>query len=188
MVWYSHLLKNFPSFVVIHTVKCFSIVNEAEVEVFLELSCFFYDPVDIGNLISGSSAFPKSSLNIWKLSVHVLLKPNLENHMGLECKYRIPRDTWSNRQDWPWSAKWNRKRLTEFCQENALVIANTCFQNTRNYSTLVYHQMVTEFQWISPLKSDWLYSLQPMMEKLYTVSKNKTRSWLWLNSNLKWRK
>ena len=79
MVWYSHLLKNFPQFVVIHTVKGFGIVNKAEVDVFLELSCFFYDPMDVGNLISGSSVFSKSSLNIWKFSVHVLLKPSLEN-------------------------------------------------------------------------------------------------------------
>ena len=79
MVWYSHLLKNFPQFVVIHTVKGFGIVNKAELEVCLEFSCFFNDPMDIGNLISGFSAFCKSSLNIWKFSVHVLLKPGLEN-------------------------------------------------------------------------------------------------------------
>ena len=78
MVWYSHLLKTFPQFVVIHTNKGFSIVNE-EVDVFLELSCFFHDPVDVGNLISGSSAFSKSILNIWKFSIQVLLKPSLEN-------------------------------------------------------------------------------------------------------------
>ena len=78
VVWYSHLLKNFPQFVVIYTVKGFGIVNKAEVDIFLELSCFFYDPKDVGNLISGSSAFSKSSLNIWKFSVHVLLKPSLE--------------------------------------------------------------------------------------------------------------
>ena len=76
VVWYSHL---FPQFVVIHTVKGFGIVNKAEVDVFLEFSCFFYDPADVGNLISGSSAFSKSSLNIWKFIVHVLLKPGLEN-------------------------------------------------------------------------------------------------------------
>ena len=74
-----HLLKNFPQFVVNHTVKGFSVVNEAEVDVFLEFSRFFYDPVDVGNLISGSSAFSKSSLYIWKFSVHVLLKPNLKD-------------------------------------------------------------------------------------------------------------
>ena len=79
VVWYSHLLKNFPHFVVIHTVKGFSVVNEAEVDVFLEFPYFFYDPMDAGNLISGSSAFSKSSLNIWKFSVHILFKPDLEN-------------------------------------------------------------------------------------------------------------
>ena len=79
MVMYSHLFQNFPQFVVIHTVKGFSIINEAEVDVFLKFSFFFYDPVIVGNLISGSSAFSKSSLNIWKFMVYVLLKPGLEN-------------------------------------------------------------------------------------------------------------
>ena len=79
VVWYSHLFKNFPKFDVIHTAKGFSIVNEAEVDVFLEFFCFFYEPTNFGNLISGSSAFSKSSLYIWKFSVHVLLKPCLEN-------------------------------------------------------------------------------------------------------------
>ena len=79
MVWYSHLLKNFPQFIVIHTVKGFGIVNKGKVDIFLEFSYFFCDPVDVGNLISGSSAFSKSNLNIWKLSVHILLKPSLEN-------------------------------------------------------------------------------------------------------------
>ena len=79
MAWHSHLFKNFPQFVVIHTVKGFSIVNKAEVDVFLELSCFFDDTADVGNLISGSSAFSKTCLNIWKFMVHVLLKPALEN-------------------------------------------------------------------------------------------------------------
>ena len=79
MVWYSHLLKNFPQFVVMHTVKGFSIDGEAELDVFLEFSCLVNDPADVGNLISGSSAFSKSSLNIWKFLVHVLLKPDLEN-------------------------------------------------------------------------------------------------------------
>ena len=79
MVWYSHLFQNFPQFIVIHTVKGFDIVNKAEIDVCLELSCFFHDPADVGNLISGSSAFSKTSLNIWKLKVHVLRKPALEN-------------------------------------------------------------------------------------------------------------
>ena len=87
MAWHSHLFQNFPQFIVIHTVKGFGIVNKAEVEFlylfiylfFLELSCFFDDPKDVGNLISGSSAFSKTSLNIWKFTVHILLKPGLEN-------------------------------------------------------------------------------------------------------------
>ena len=88
MVWYSHLLKNFPQFVVIHTVKGFDTVNKTEVDVFLELFCFFDDPTDFGNLISGSSAFSKSSLNIWTFTVHLLLKPGLENfeHYLLACE------------------------------------------------------------------------------------------------------
>ena len=79
MVWYSHLLKNFLQFIVIHTVKGFGIVNKAEIDVFLELSCFIDDPAGVGNLISGSSVFSKASLNIWKFTVHVLLKPGFEN-------------------------------------------------------------------------------------------------------------
>ena len=79
MVWYSHLFQNFPQLIVIHTVKGFGIVNKAEIDVVLELSCFFDDPVNVGNLISGSSAFSKTRLNIWKFMVHVLLKLGLEN-------------------------------------------------------------------------------------------------------------
>ena len=73
MVWYSHLFKSFPQFVMIHIVKVFSVINETEVDIFLEFPCFIYGPADVGNLISGFSAFSKSSLNIWKFSVHVLL-------------------------------------------------------------------------------------------------------------------
>ena len=79
MVWYSHLFKNFPQFVVIHTVKGFGVINKAEVNVFLEFSCYFYDSTNVGNLISGFSAFFKSSLYIWKFLVYVLLKPNLKD-------------------------------------------------------------------------------------------------------------
>ena len=79
VVWYSHLFQNFLQFIAIHTVKGFGIVNKAEIDVFLELSCFFHDPVDVGSLISGSPAFSKTHLNIWKFMVHVLLKPGLEN-------------------------------------------------------------------------------------------------------------
>ena len=94
MVWYSHLLKNFPQFSVIHTVKGFGIVNKAEIDVFLELSYFLCDAVDLGNLMSDSSAFLKSSLNIWKFTGPF-------HYRGLECKSRKSRDTWSNRQIWP---------------------------------------------------------------------------------------
>ena len=79
MVWYSHLFQNFPQLIVMHTVKGFGIINKEEVDVFLELTCFMDDPVDVGNLISGSSAFTKTSLNIWKFTIQVLLKPGLEN-------------------------------------------------------------------------------------------------------------
>ena len=79
VVWYSHLFQNFPQFIVIHTVKCFGIVNKTEIDIFLELSCFFDDPADVDNLISCSSAFSKTNLNIWKFMIHVLLKPGLEN-------------------------------------------------------------------------------------------------------------
>ena len=85
MIWYSHLFQNFPHFVVIYTVKGFGVIYNAEVNVFLESPCFFYDPTDVGNLISGSSVFSKSSLYIWKFSVHVLLKPNskdFEHYLG----------------------------------------------------------------------------------------------------------
>ena len=88
VVWYFHLLKNFPQFIVIHTVKGLGIVNNAEIDVFLELSCFFNDPTDVGNLISGSSAFFKSTLNIWKFTVHVLLKPDLENFEHYFARHR----------------------------------------------------------------------------------------------------
>ena len=79
MVWYSHLFHNFSQFIVIHTVKVFGIVNKAEIDVFLELSCFFHDPADVGNLISGPLAFSQTSLNVREFTVHVLLKPGLEN-------------------------------------------------------------------------------------------------------------
>ena len=91
VVCYSHLLKNFPQFAVIRKVKSFGVVNEAEVDVFLEFPCFFYDPMNVGNLVSGSSAFSKSSLDIWNFMVHILLKPGLENfeHYLLVCEMRL---------------------------------------------------------------------------------------------------
>ena len=118
VVWYSHLLKNFPQFVVIHPVKGFNVINEAEVDVFLEFSRFFYDPTDVGNLISGFSAFSKPSLNIWKFSVHILLEPCLEN---FECYFASVWDEckcvlvwaffgiaflWDWNENWPFPVLW----------------------------------------------------------------------------------
>ena len=94
MVWYSHLFKNFPQFVVLHTVKGFGIVNKAEVDVFVELTCFFDALTDIGNLISGSSDFSKSSSNIWKFSVHVPLKLGLENFEHYFARMEMSATVW----------------------------------------------------------------------------------------------
>ena len=112
VVWYSHLLKNFPQFIVIHTVKGFGIVRKAEIDVFLELSCFFNDPADIGNLIAGSCSFSKTSLNIWKFSVHVLLKSGLEDFehyfasMWDECNCVVVGTFFGIAFLWYWNENW----------------------------------------------------------------------------------
>ena len=112
VVWYAHLFQNFPQFIVIHTVKGFGIVNKAEIDVFLELSCFFDDPADVGNLISSSSAFPKTSLNIWKFTVHVLLKPGFENFehyftsMWDECNCVVVWAFFGIAFLWDWNENW----------------------------------------------------------------------------------
>ena len=112
VVWYLYLFKNFPQFVVIHTVKDFGVVNKAEVDVFWELSCFFYDPTDAGNLISGSFAFSKSSLNIWKFMVHIMLKPGLENFehyfasMWDECICAVVWTSFGIAFVWDWNENW----------------------------------------------------------------------------------
>ena len=112
VVWYSHLFQNFPQFIVIHTIKGFDIVNKAEIDVFLELSCFFDDPADVGNLISDSSAFSKTSLNIWKFTVHVLLKPGLENFkhhftsVWDECSCVVVWAFFGIAFLWDWNEKW----------------------------------------------------------------------------------
>ena len=111
-VWYSHLFQNFPQFIVIHTVKGFGIVNKAEIDVFLELSCFSSDLVDVGNLISGSSAFSKTSLNIWKFTVHILLKPGLENFEHYftsvwdECNCAVVWTFFHIALLWDWNVNW----------------------------------------------------------------------------------
>ena len=112
VVWYSHLLKIFPQFVVIHTVKSFGIVNKAEVDAFLEPPCFFYDPVDVGNLISGFPAISKTSMNIWNFMVHILLKPGLENfehyltRMLDECNCVVVWTIFSSAFLWDWHENW----------------------------------------------------------------------------------
>ena len=112
VVWYSHLFQNFPQFIVINTVKGFGIVNKAEMDVFLDLSCFFDDPADVGNLISGSSAFSKSSLNIWKFTVHLLLKSGLENFeryftsMWDECNCVVVWAFFGLAFLWDWNDNW----------------------------------------------------------------------------------
>jgi len=118
VVSYSYLFKNFPEFVVVHTIKGFGIVNKAEIDVFLELACFFHDPADVGNLISGSSAFSKSTLNIWKFMVYILLKHGLENSehyftsMWDECSCVVVwaffgiAFLWDWNENWPFSVLW----------------------------------------------------------------------------------
>ena len=112
VVWYSHLFQNFPQFAVIYTVKTFGVVYKAEADVFLELSCFFHDPSDVGNLISGSSAFSKFSLSIWKLLVHILLKPGLENFedyfasMWDECDCAVVWTLFGIAFLWDWNEYW----------------------------------------------------------------------------------
>ena len=112
VVWYSHLLKNFSQFIVIHTVKGFGIVNKAEIYVFLELSCFFHDPVDVGNLMSGSSAFSKTSLNIRKFTVHILLKPGFKNFehdftsVWDECNWVVVWSLFGIAFLWDWNENW----------------------------------------------------------------------------------
>ena len=112
VVWYPRLFQNFPQFVVIHTVKGVGLVNKAEVDVFLELSCFFYEPTDVGNLTSGSSAFSKSSLNIWKFSVHILLKLSLKNfecnlaNMWNECNCMVIWIFFGIAFLWDWNENW----------------------------------------------------------------------------------
>ena len=118
VVWCSHLFHNFQQFVVIHTVRGFGRLSKAEIDVFLELSCFFYDPVDVGNLISGSSAFSKSSLNMWNFMVHILLKPDLEDFehyftsMWDECNFAVfwaffgIAFLWDWNENWPFPVLW----------------------------------------------------------------------------------
>ena len=173
VVWYSYLFQNFPQFMVIHIVKGFGIVNKAEIDVFSGILFFFDDPTDVGNLISGSSAFSKTSLNTWKFTVHILLIHSLENFQHYSRKSR---NTWSNRQILTWSTKWSREKANR-------ILPRGCTGHSKHPILITQektlHTDIT--RWSTP-RSDWLYSLQLKMEKFYIVSKNRTMSWLWLRS------
>ena len=156
MVWYSHLFQNFPQFLVIHTVKGFGIVNKAEIDVFLELSCFFNNPADVGNLISDSSAFSKTSLNIWKFTVHVLLKPGLENfdpdnHDGvithlepdiLECE-----------------VKWDLESITMNKASGGDGIPDELLQILKDDAVKVLHSICQQIWKTQPWPQDWKRSV-----------------------------
>ena len=132
VVWYSYLFKNFPQFVVIHTVKSFSIVNEAEADVFLEFSCFFYDPMDVGNLISGSSASSKSILNIWRFLVHVLLKPILQDFEHYLAS------TWNVYLCILDPKNWKPCRLSPSMKSNSFWTLNVTFSFNKSHSPFPY--------------------------------------------------
>ena len=158
VVWYSHLLKNFPQFVVIHTVKGFGIVNKAEVDAFLGLSCFFDDLVDVGNLISSSSASSKSSLNIWKFMIHVLLKPGLENfehylaRVWDECNCVVvwtffgSAFLWDWNENWPFSVLWP---LLSFPKLQAYWL---------QHFNIIIFQDLKKFNWNSITSTSCVYS------------------------------
>ena len=161
VVWYSHLLQNFPQFIVIHTVKGFGIVNKAEIDVFLELSCFFDDPADVGNLISGSSAFSKTSLNIRKFTVHVLLKPGLKDcehyfaSLWSECNCAVFWTffgialLWDWNEDWPFSSP---VATTEFSKFAGILSA------TLSQHDLLWYEIVQlEFLHLHSLFSSWCF-------------------------------
>ena len=138
VVWYFHLFQNFPQFIVIHTVKGFDVVNKAEIDVFLELSCFFNDPMDVGNLIPGSSAFSKSSLNIWKFIIHVLLKPGLENFKHYfasvldECNCVVVWAFFGIAFLWDWNENWLFPVLWPLL----------CFPNLLSYLVQCFHSII----------------------------------------------
>ena len=148
VVWYSHLLKNLPQFVVSHTVKGFSVVNEAEVNICLELSCFFCDPMDVGNLISGSSAFSRSNLYIWKLSLHVLLKPSLkdfenyltsmwnESHCVVIWTFFSIALIWDWNENWPFPVLIKDLRMKSELPMASLPSASSWVSSALTHSTL----------------------------------------------------
>ena len=159
VVWYSHLFQNFPQFVVIHIVKGFGIVNKAEIDVYLELSCFFDDPLDVGNLISGSSTFSKTSLNIWKFTIHVLLKPGLENPSPIIVSnfYNMKLITsrfylvWSSTKFLPLAEKYlcTNYFYTIFRKFSWGYIVDICNHNIKKYFCLFFNNCTIHFYYTS---------------------------------------
>ena len=149
VVWYSHLFKNFPQFVVIHIVKSFAVINKAEVDVFLEFFCFFYDPMDVGNLISGSSAFSKPSLSIWKFLVHVLLKPglkNFEHYFASVCNCAIVWTFFGIVFLWDWNKYWHFPVLWPLLSSVQLLsFVRLCDPMNRSTPGIPVHHQFPEF-------------------------------------------
>ena len=150
MVWYSHLFQNFPQFIVVHTVKGFGMVNKSEVDVFLELSGFLDDPVDVGNLISGSSAFSKTSLNIWKFTVHIFLKPGLENFehyftgMWDECNCVVVWAFFGIAFLWDWNQNWPFPVATAEFSKFAGILSAALSQHHLSGSELALTHLLTD--------------------------------------------
>ena len=161
-VWYSHLFENFSQFVVIHTVKGFGIGNKAEIYVFLELSCFFDDPMDVSDLISGSSAFSKSNLNIWKFTVHVLLKPGLENFEDYftslwdECNCVVVwaffsiAFLWDWNENWPFSVLWPRLSFPYWMA-----------YWVQHFQSIIFHDL-KELSWNSIISTSFVHIDDPL--------------------------
>ena len=150
VVWYSHLFQNFPQFIVIHTVNGFGIVNNAEIDVFLELSCFFHDPADVGNLISGSSAFFKTSLNIRKFTVHLLLRPGLENFEHYftsiwdECNCAVVWAFFGIAFLWDWNENWRFPVLWPL-----LSFPNLLAYWVQHFNSIIYGQISWKHRMLS---------------------------------------
>ena len=195
VVWYAHLFQNFPQFIVIHTVKGFGIVNKAEIDVFLELSCFFDDPADVGNLISGSSAFSKTSLDSWRFMVHILLKPGLENFEPYftrvwdkcNCAVVWAFFLWDWNENWPFPVLWpllsrisstycsaTASKLLKFCRfrdklcpNRQGLSRNPCGKNVQvNWKAGCIGSSKANRNWLSSTKgTKWKASLKSITEK-----------------------
>ena len=177
VVWYSHLFRNFPEFIVIHTVKSFGIVNKAEINVFLERTCFFHDPADVGNLISGSSAFSKTSLNIREFTVHVLLKPGLENFkhyftsMWDECNCAVVWAIFGIAFLWNWNENWRFPVLWPLLR----------FPNLLAYWVQHFHSIIfQDLKYSTGIPSSPLALFVAMLSKAHLTSHSRMSSSRWV--------